>query len=107
MKETQTTIEKWRAETFGDRPTAINMAIRANEEMAELLRASTTPYAPKAEIAHEAADVLIVLYGLAEMVGFDLHDAVDTKMAINRGRRWRKGAPGGSQHIPDGEGAAE
>ena len=103
MRETQATIEEWRAETFGGRPAPVNMAVRANKEMAELIRAVTTPGPGVKALAHEAADVLIVLYGLAEMAGFSLHRAVNDKMAINRKRRWRKGAPGRSQHIPAGE----
>ncbi len=106
MKETQASIEEWRAETFGGRPTPVNMAVRANEEMAELIRAVTNPDPPGCkEIAAEAADVLIILYGVAEMSGFSLHRAVNDKMVINRKRRWRKGAPGRSQHLPDAEDA--
>ena len=104
MTETQATIEAWRAETFGGRPTPVNMTVRANEEMAGLIRAVTNPVTGCKEIAAEAADVLIMLYGVAEMAGFSLHRAVNDKMAINRARRWRKGAPGRSQHIPDDEG---
>ncbi len=102
MKETQATIEKWRAETFGGRPTPVNMAVRANEEMAELIRAVTNPDPPGCkEIAAEAADVLIVLYGVATMAGFDLHRAVDAKMAVNRARRWTRDKAGRSHHIDE------
>ena len=108
MKETQATIENWRAMTFGGRPTPINMAVRANEEMAELIRAVTKPDARPDDIADEAADVLIVLYGLARMTGFNLHDAVDRKMAINRARRWSRDPKTGRTHhvLDDGEAEA-
>ncbi len=111
MRETQGTIEHWRGETFGGRPTPVNMAVRANEEMAELIRAVTTadearlgqkiPDADRDAIAGEAADVLIVLYGVATMAGFDLHRAVDAKMAVNRSRVWTRDKAGRSHHIPD------
>jgi hypothetical protein len=51
------------------------------------------------KVPAEAADVLIVLYGLAGMRGFDLHAEVDRKMAINRARRWRANGDGTGYHI--------
>lgn len=51
------------------------------------------------KIAAEAADVLIVLYGVAGMRGFDLHAEVDRKMAVNRARRWRANGDGTGYHI--------
>jgi NTP pyrophosphatase (non-canonical NTP hydrolase) len=51
------------------------------------------------KIASEAADVLIVLYGLAGMRGFDLHAEVDRKMEVNRGRRWEAMGDGTGYHI--------
>lgn len=53
------------------------------------------------KILAEAADVLIVLYGLAHMRGFDLHAEVDRKMAVNRSRRWKANGDGTGYHIRD------
>ena len=87
MRETQHTISKWATETFGESGTTIRVAIRANEEMAELLRAlSVDDKHPKA--AEEVADIFIVLYRVAERLGVDIHAEVQRKMAINRARRW-------------------
>lgn len=54
------------------------------------------------KIPAEAADVLIVLYGIAGMRGFDLHAEVDRKMAINRARRWKANGDGTGYHIKEG-----
>jgi hypothetical protein len=51
------------------------------------------------KIPAEAADVLIVLYGVAGMRGFDLHAEVDRKMAINRGRQWEARGDGTGYHV--------
>ena len=88
MSETQRTIEEWRAKTFGKPPSLARMTARANEEMAELLRAVTTPDPRRHDIMMEVADVVIVLMGVAEITGGDLAEAVDAKMQINRRRRW-------------------
>lgn len=50
------------------------------------------------DIGPEAADVVIMLYQLADTVGFDLLDHVDEKMRINRGRKWKKLADGSYRH---------
>lgn len=52
------------------------------------------------KIPAETADVLIVLYGVAGMRGFDLHAEVDRKMSINRARRWAARGDGTGYHIP-------
>lgn len=54
------------------------------------------------KIPVEAADVLIVLYGVARMRGFDLHAEVEKKMAVNRSRRWKANGDGTGYHIKDG-----
>lgn len=53
------------------------------------------------KVPSEAADVLIVLYGLAGSRGFDLHNQVESKMAINRSRRWKACGDGTGYHIKD------
>lgn len=50
-------------------------------------------------LADEAADVLIVLYGMAALYGFDLHAEVDRKMEINRDRKWIANGDGTGRHV--------
>lgn len=71
MSETQKTISDWASETFGPVGSHLRVAARANEEMAELLRALTTG-APMDKVASEVADVMIVLFRLAERLGCDV-----------------------------------
>ncbi len=100
MREDQTTIERWRTETFGPTSSTMRIAVRANEEMSELLRAlSTDDGNPKA--AEEVADIVIVLYGVATRLGVDLHAEVDRKMMINRARRWSLDGTGHGYHVRD------
>lgn len=56
-----------------------------------------------AKVPSEAADVLVVLYGLAGLRGFDLHDGVDKKMKINRSRAWEAFGDGTGQHVAGAE----
>jgi NTP pyrophosphatase (non-canonical NTP hydrolase) len=96
MRETQESIEQWRAETFGPAGSAMRMAARANEEMAELLREIAAGSSDKA--AHECADIVILLFGMAEILGIDLLDAVDSKMCVNRLREWTLDDTGHGYH---------
>lgn len=126
-RETQESVGRWINETFpGTDPESPRKAIRALEECIELCRASGATWgqiwdaidrvdmatgdkseenisAEPAKIPAEAADVLIVLYGVAHMRGFDLHAEVDRKMAVNRSRRWAARGDGTGYHIPDAE----
>lgn len=103
MTETQQSCSAWARETFGGRPeaTVARVAARANEEMAELLTIATSK-APYRGLAYEAADVVIVLYHLAGIAGFDLHKAIDEKMEINRKRKWTSNGDGVGYHVPSG-----
>jgi NTP pyrophosphatase (non-canonical NTP hydrolase) len=98
--ETQHTIAEWADQTFGPSASNARVAARANEEMAELLRALTisddNPHA-----VEEAADVVIVLYRLADRMGQDLHQAIDRKMQINRAREWAVDGSGHGRHVRD------
>jgi NTP pyrophosphatase (non-canonical NTP hydrolase) len=100
MIETQEAIAKWATQTFGSAVSLSRVAARANEEMAELLRA-TTGNADGKMIAQEAADVVIVLFRLAELCGQDLLTLVDEKMQINRARVWKKDETGHGYHVRD------
>lgn len=98
MSETQQSISLWATETFGEAGSNLRVAIRANEEMSELLRClSTDDRHPKA--AEEIADVVIVLCRAAERLGVDIWDKVEEKMAINRTRVWTKDGSGHGYHV--------
>jgi len=98
VTETQQTICAWTEATFGSASSNARVAARANEEMAELLRALTADdNHPKA--VEEAADVVIILYRLADRMGIDLHAEIDRKMAINRKREWAVTADGHGYHV--------
>ena len=96
MIETQRTIVEWADKEFGPVSGLSRVAARANAEMAELLRVVTSNQSNMLENAvYEAADVVIILYRLADIAGFDLHSAIDAKMAINRNRKWDTSASDG------------
>lgn len=98
--ETQATICAFADETFGRATSNMRIAARANEEMAELLRAlSSDDNHPKA--AEEIADVVIILYRLARNLGTDLAEEIERKMAINRNRVWKRDDTGHGYHVRD------
>jgi NTP pyrophosphatase (non-canonical NTP hydrolase) len=99
VKETQESICQWADDTFGPVKSTVRVAIRSNEEMSELLRALSADDDLKA--LEEVADVVIVLYRVAEMLGGNLHVEVDRKMAINRARRWNLTGDGHGYHVRD------
>lgn len=100
MRETQYTISSWADQTFGPAGSNARVAARANEEMAELMRALTVDdNHPKA--AEEIADVFIVLASLATRLGVDVAEIVSKKMEINRGRVWKKDGSGHGYHVRD------
>lgn len=117
--ENQATIGAWIDATFpGGVAGSPRKALRALEEVIELCFASGADRAAiwatvekafadaagksrKGDVPTEAADVLIVLYGLAHLEGFDLHEAVDRKQAINRSRKWRPAGDGCGYHVKE------
>ena len=122
-KESQKSVGSWIEETFpGGDPKSPRKAIRALEEMLELclvcgantkmvydavykvMQDNKIKYKSERDpdkIPIEAADVLIVLYGLAHLTGFDIHDEVNKKMAINRSRKWKANGDGTGYHIKE------
>ena len=40
------------------------------------------------DVIDESADMLHCLFGLAELMKFDLLDATERKFAVNRSRKW-------------------
>lgn len=96
--ENQITVSTWANETFGPSGSNARVAARANEEMAELLRALTADdNHPKA--AEEVADIVIILYRLATRLGIDLYDEIDRKMEVNRKREWKLDKTGHGYHV--------
>jgi len=112
MTETCETIRNWQLETFGKLASTKRLVERAGEEFEEL-RAATQEYHAMladpnvdAEYVHErrqhliteAADVVIVLSAFP-----GLWEAVEAKMAINRGRSWNVRDDGTAYHVKEGE----
>jgi NTP pyrophosphatase (non-canonical NTP hydrolase) len=97
-RETQQSVSEWADRTFGPVTTNARIAARANEEMAELLRALTADDRhPKA--GEEVADIVIVLYRLARELDVDLMAEIDRKMAKNRLRSWKLDSTGHGYHV--------
>jgi len=101
MIESQRTIARWSEETFGEVNSNARVAARANEEMSELLRVLTRDDNDVGHAGEEMADVVIVLYRLAQMMGVDLHLEIDAKMTINRKRQWDVDGGLGWHHIEE------
>ena len=102
--ETQETVAAWRRVTFGDKQDPATVAARLLGEAAELASLFSLGPDESAEatlldqVRHECADVLVFLWGLADVMGFDLQAAANEKMAVNRKRQWRTDGKGGGQH---------
>ena len=97
-QETSATIAQWAEATFGSVQSLERLVDRAQQELAELRQAITNNSAP-ADIAKEAADVVILLHRVAALSGHDLAETVDAKMVINRQRRWQPSGDGVGQHL--------
>lgn len=96
-KETQESISTWAEDTFGSHGSNLGVAIRANEEMAELLAClRDNDNDPKALV--EGADIIIVLMRLFSRFGVSFWDVIEDKMKINRGRTWRSTTSGHGYH---------
>lgn len=102
MNENQKSVSDWALETFGPRD-AQYRALMVLEEALELCAACDIPRDVRDDyINHvltkiarqsepggpeeEAADVLSCLYAFASTADFDIHGALDRKMAFNRTR---------------------
>lgn len=95
--EDQSSISKWAEETFGPVSTNLSVAVRMNDEVAELLsKLNQDDNHPGA--GEECADVLIVLFRLADKLGLDLLYEVDLKMEVNRDREWVLDGTGHGKH---------
>lgn len=81
----QQTIGEWQNKTFPNIDTEGKIA-KLIEEVGELRDAHD--FGDHASLIEEAADCYIVLMGLAELEGFDLHRAALAKHVINSTREW-------------------
>jgi len=119
-RETQESVTSWQNTTFpGAKGNLKGYVLRCLEEMAELAVAAGCGdldifgRVSKVTVKHlgirvcnpvkvreEAADVNVVLYGVANAGGFDLAEEVDKKMAVNRAREWNVDpVTGFGQHV--------
>jgi len=97
--ETPESIAHWAEETFGAHTNPMAGVCRIQAELTELaLEAGKIPQ-DREKIANEIADVLICVYRYAYCQGVDINEAVAAKMAINRGRLWKRNGDGTGQHI--------
>jgi hypothetical protein len=94
MRESTESIAIWAHETFGGAASLFRIACRANEELAELLRAISAGQ-PTDKIAEEAADTAIVLCRIGHQTGTDILECAGHWLA---GRK-REGAA--AQHAID------
>jgi NTP pyrophosphatase (non-canonical NTP hydrolase) len=100
MVENQRTVFEWAEKTFGRCSPQIAID-RMFEEIDELAAYREEPTTRKDAVAMrgECADVIITMYRVAEMLDFDLHAAVDSKMSLNRDRKWRTTPHGVGYHV--------
>lgn len=97
MIETQDGIVSWANNTFGSSFSNLSIAARACQEMGELLMCLAADD-DDCHAVEECADIVIVLLRIADNHGMKLADAIDRKMAINRGRTWELR---GNRHIKE------
>ena len=95
--ETSKTIREWGDDLFGAPQDLTVLVARARVEMDELEQ-SLREGNPE-EAGREAADVVILLHRLAGILGMELSEQVDAKMAVNRARKWKTTGDGAGSHI--------
>lgn len=96
-QETQKTIAEWGETTFGPARDPLDLVLRAQQELGEL--ADAVRQRDRNEAAMETADVMILLYRLAEDLGYDAARSVQEKMTVNRARKWIRAGDGTGKHI--------
>lgn len=87
MTTTQREICDWAAETFPDAEMG-DVTSKMYDEMIELYQDVTCRH--DEGVGAEIADVVIMLYQIADRCGVDLEQAVINKMAVNKARTWGK-----------------
>lgn len=99
--ETQQTITQWAADTFGP-CTAARAVARMLEEIEELRKLDQAAWPTETyvnKLKDECADVIITMSRAASLYQFDLQQAVDDKMTVNRMREWALKQDGTGYHI--------
>ncbi len=96
-RETSQTIREWGDATFGEARDLTALVARARGEMDELEQALRA--GDRAEAGREAADVVILLHRLVGLLGMDLNEQVDSKMQVNRVRKWKAPGDGTGGHV--------
>lgn len=96
----QEAITRWASDTFGEVRSNLSIAVRANEEMAELLAClSLDDNDPHARV--EVADVIITLCRLVSRLGGSMTRDVHDKMEVNVQRKWRPRGNGMGDHVKE------
>jgi NTP pyrophosphatase (non-canonical NTP hydrolase) len=94
--ETQRTISEW-ADAVGINPDPYRAVFRAGEELQEALDDLAAGRITDAGV--ELADVVICLHVAASKLGIDLQATINSKMQVNRNRKWRLDETGCAYHI--------
>lgn len=94
----QARITKWSDETFGQPRSNLSIAVRANEEMAELLSCLSRDDNDQ-HAREEVADVVITLCRLVCRLGGSIVRDVDSKMEKNVLRKWTLRGDGCGDHV--------
>ena len=99
MTETPKTVWAWVLKTFGHEGMTDRYIItRAQFELLDALGALDISEENTDKCAKEVADAIIILYGIFGKYGYDLQDMIDTKMFVNRQRKW-EWVEGSWQHV--------
>ena len=87
----------------GGKVTVNRAAVRASEEMTELLESVSVwnSETPPADCLEEVADVYLCLLLVADLLGGDLHEAAERKMDKNDARTWRVDETGALYHVKE------
>lgn len=88
--ENQKTICEWAKDVFGTQGSDIELLKKKlKEECNEFFEELSSDKTTKKQCLTECADIYIVLVQLVDALGGNLQDEVDTKMTVNRARKWR------------------
>ena len=92
--ETQNTIGNWLVEAIN--PPVEKQIIKLRQEVEEFAEAMESGNSSHA--AEELADVALVVFGIAFLMGFSILKAMNKKMVVNRLRSWKL-VNGVGQHV--------
>ncbi len=104
LHETQESITDWANETFGEPESNLSIALRAQEEMMELI-GKLTDDDDSIEAPIEAADVIIILMRLFSSFNVPSNTVITAKMEVNRKRKWLSSGDGHGYHVKEDEDA--